>query len=73
MMFFYIASGIASLPQGLGSLLGKTVALAYGSTVIIGIGISAINAQSLRKRGDEVRDNVAFLAWVTMLFVLFEA
>ena len=35
-IFFYIASGIASLPQGSGSLLGKTVGLAYGSTVIAG-------------------------------------
>jgi len=35
-ILFYIASGIASLPQGSGSLLGKTVGLAYGSTVIAG-------------------------------------
>ncbi|WP_281558572.1 dicarboxylate/amino acid:cation symporter [Thalassomonas sp. RHCl1] len=36
-ILFYIASGIASLPQGSGSLLGKTVGLAYGSTVVAGI------------------------------------
>ncbi len=36
-ILFYIASGIASLPQGSGSLLGKTVGLAYGSTIIAGI------------------------------------
>jgi len=35
-ILFYIASGIASLPKGSGSLLGKTVGLAYGSTVIAG-------------------------------------
>ncbi|WP_440874006.1 dicarboxylate/amino acid:cation symporter [Thalassotalea sp. PLHSN55] len=35
-IFFYIASGIASLPQGSGSLLGKTVGLAYGSTIVAG-------------------------------------
>ena len=35
-IFFYIASGIASLPQGSGSLLSKTVGLAYGSTIIAG-------------------------------------
>lgn len=35
-ILFYIASGIASLPQGSGSLLGKTVGLAYGSTVVAG-------------------------------------
>ncbi len=35
-ILFYIASGIASLPQGSGSLLGKTVGLAYGSTIIAG-------------------------------------
>lgn len=36
-ILFYIASGIASLPQGSGSLLGKTVGLAYGSTIIAGL------------------------------------
>lgn len=36
-ILFYIASGIASLPQGSGSLLGKTVGLAYGSTIVAGI------------------------------------
>lgn len=36
-ILFYIASGIASLPQGSSSLLGKTVGLAYGSTVVAGI------------------------------------
>lgn len=35
-ILFYIASGIASLPQGSGALLGKTVGLAYGSTVVAG-------------------------------------
>lgn len=33
---FFITSGIASLPQNSGSLLGKTVGFAYGSTVIAG-------------------------------------
>jgi Na+/H+-dicarboxylate symporter len=36
-ILFYIASGIASLPQGSGSILGKTVGMAYGSTIIAGI------------------------------------
>jgi Na+/H+-dicarboxylate symporter len=36
-ILFYIASGIASLPQGSGALLGKTVGLAYGSTIIAGV------------------------------------
>lgn len=35
-ILFYIVSGIASLPKNSGSLLGKTVALSYGSTVIAG-------------------------------------
>ncbi len=35
-ILFYITSGIASLPKNSGSLLGKTVALSYGSTVIAG-------------------------------------
>jgi len=35
-ILFYIASGIASLPKGSGSLLGKTVGLAYGSTIVAG-------------------------------------
>ncbi len=35
-ILLYIASGIASLPQGSGALLGKTVGLAYGSTVVAG-------------------------------------
>ena len=35
-ILFYITSGIASLPQGSGSLLGKTVGMAYGSTIIAG-------------------------------------
>ncbi|WP_448211092.1 dicarboxylate/amino acid:cation symporter [Colwellia sp. MEBiC06753] len=114
-ILFYIASGIASLPQGSGSLLGKTVGLAYGSTIIagtlaflvasailpslvggnaleaahegeklksfidisippmfevmtalalafiLGIGISAINATSLRKGVNEARDIIDVL------------
>ncbi|CCQ12258.1 Proton/glutamate symport protein @ Sodium/glutamate symport protein [Pseudoalteromonas luteoviolacea B = ATCC 29581] len=35
-ILFFIASGIAGLPQGSGHLLGKTVGFAYGSTVIAG-------------------------------------
>ncbi|OAN17666.1 sodium:glutamate symporter [Photobacterium jeanii] len=35
-ILFYITSGIASLPKNSGNLLGKTVALSYGSTVIAG-------------------------------------
>ncbi|MGF1721471.1 dicarboxylate/amino acid:cation symporter [Vibrio kyushuensis] len=35
-ILFYITSGIASLPKNSGNLLGKTVGLAYGSTVIAG-------------------------------------
>ncbi|SES85132.1 dicarboxylate/amino acid:cation symporter [Thalassotalea agarivorans] len=35
-ILFYIASGIATLPQGSGKLLGKTVGVAYGSTIIAG-------------------------------------
>jgi len=35
-ILFYITSGIASLPKNSGSLLGKTVALSYGSTIIAG-------------------------------------
>jgi Na+/H+-dicarboxylate symporter len=35
-ILFYIVSGIASLPKNSGSLLGKTVALSYGSTVLAG-------------------------------------
>lgn len=36
-ILFYIASGIATLPQGSTRLLGKTVGLAYGSTITAGI------------------------------------
>lgn len=35
-ILFYITSGIASLPKNSGSLLSKTVALSYGSTIIAG-------------------------------------
>lgn len=35
-ILFYIASGIASLPQNSGSLLSKTILLSYGSTIIAG-------------------------------------
>ncbi|WP_047046331.1 dicarboxylate/amino acid:cation symporter [Vibrio mexicanus] len=35
-ILFYIASGIASLPKNSGNLLGKTVGLAYGSTIVAG-------------------------------------
>ena len=35
-ILFFITSGIASLPQNSGSLLGKTVGFAYGSTIIGG-------------------------------------
>jgi Na+/H+-dicarboxylate symporter len=36
-ILFYITSGIASLPRGSGKLLGRTVGLAYGSTLTAGI------------------------------------
>ncbi|MCS3454479.1 Na+/H+-dicarboxylate symporter [Aeromonas sp. BIGb0405] len=35
-ILFFITSGIASLPKNSGKLLGKTVALAYGSTILAG-------------------------------------
>ncbi|MGE6107710.1 dicarboxylate/amino acid:cation symporter [Aeromonas sobria] len=35
-ILFFITSGIASLPKNSGRLLGKTVALAYGSTILAG-------------------------------------
>lgn len=35
-ILFYITSGIASLPKNSWNLLGKTVALSYGSTIIAG-------------------------------------
>ena len=35
-ILFYITSGIASLPKNSGSLLGKTVILSYGSTLLAG-------------------------------------
>lgn len=37
LILFFIASGIASLPQNSGRLLGKTVGLAYLSTIMAGI------------------------------------
>ncbi len=36
-IFFYIASGIASLPRNSGRLLGRTVGFAYGSTLLAGV------------------------------------
>lgn len=36
LILFYIMSGIASLEQGSGKMLGTTVALAYGSTLVAG-------------------------------------
>jgi len=36
-ILFYITNGIASLPSGSGKLLSRTVAFAYGSTLIAGI------------------------------------
>ncbi|EKE73680.1 dicarboxylate/amino acid:cation symporter [Gallaecimonas xiamenensis] len=35
-LLFYISSGIASLPAGSGRLLGRTLGLAYGSTLLAG-------------------------------------
>ena len=35
-ILFYITDGIASLPRNSGRLLGRTVAMAYGSTIIAG-------------------------------------
>ncbi|MGL5605113.1 MAG: cation:dicarboxylate symporter family transporter, partial [Plesiomonas sp.] len=35
-ILFFITSGIASLPQNSGKLLGKTVGLAYASTIVAG-------------------------------------
>ena len=40
----YIASGIASLPKGSNTLLGKTVGLSYVSTILAGIFAFLINA-----------------------------
>ncbi|MDX3773389.1 dicarboxylate/amino acid:cation symporter [Chromatiaceae bacterium AAb-1] len=37
LILFFIASGIGSLPQNSGRLLGKTVGLAYLSTIVAGI------------------------------------
>ncbi|TRW48742.1 dicarboxylate/amino acid:cation symporter [Aliidiomarina halalkaliphila] len=37
LIFFFITSGIASLPQNSGRLLGKTLGIAYISTIIAGI------------------------------------
>jgi Na+/H+-dicarboxylate symporter len=36
-ILFFIMSGIASLPKNSGKLLGKTVALSYGSTIVAGL------------------------------------
>ncbi|MBA3988401.1 dicarboxylate/amino acid:cation symporter [Aliidiomarina maris] len=36
LIFFFITSGIANLPQNSANLLGRTLAIAYGSTVIAG-------------------------------------
>jgi Na+/H+-dicarboxylate symporter len=36
-ILFYITSGIASLPRNSGQLLGRTVAFAYGSTLLAGL------------------------------------
>ena len=65
-ILFYIASGIASLPQGSGSLLGKTVGLAYGSTIVAGIlaylvassvlpGLTAESAIEAASHGEKVK------------------
>ncbi|BBN82079.1 sodium:glutamate symporter [Pseudoalteromonas sp. A25] len=44
-ILFFIASGIAGLPQGSGHLLGKTVGFAYGSTIIAGtLAVLLVNA-----------------------------
>lgn len=37
LILFFITSGIASLPQKSGKLLGKTIGLAYASTLVAGI------------------------------------
>lgn len=36
LIFFFIASGIANLPQNSASLLGRTLGIAYGSTIVAG-------------------------------------
>ncbi len=36
-ILFFITSGIASLPKGSESVLGKTIGLAYGSTIVAGL------------------------------------
>ncbi|CAH9051113.1 Serine/threonine transporter SstT [Pseudoalteromonas holothuriae] len=44
-ILFFIASGIAGLPQGSGHLLSKTVGFAYGSTIIAGtLAVILVNA-----------------------------
>ncbi len=37
LILFYIASGIAGLPKNSGLLLGRTLVLAYASTILAGI------------------------------------
>lgn len=37
LILFFITSGIASLPQNSGKLLGRTLGIAYGSTLLAGI------------------------------------
>lgn len=36
-ILFYVMSGIASLPKNSGAMLGRTVGMAYGSTILAGI------------------------------------
>ncbi|WP_113906695.1 dicarboxylate/amino acid:cation symporter [Aliidiomarina celeris] len=38
LILFFITSGIASLPRNSGKLLGRTLAIAYSSTILAGIG-----------------------------------
>ncbi|MGL5007478.1 MAG: dicarboxylate/amino acid:cation symporter [Plesiomonas sp.] len=57
-ILFFIASGIASLPQNSGKLLGKTVGLAYASTIVAGI-LAFLIASQVIPRLTPVSESVA--------------
>lgn len=80
-ILFYITNGIASLPQNSGRLLGRTVAFAYGSTIIAGTLAYLIAVVALPMLAPEVKavahDSVAPTSYldiaITPLFGVISA
>jgi len=68
-IFFFVTSGIASLPRNSGGLLGRTVGLAYGSTLLAGtlaflVAVTVLPLLNLASVGTPVEGGEALTAYL---------